>query len=137
MRIPNHPDLKKLHVAVVDDHEPFRVGTCRLLERRGFASSGFGSVAEFIGSGEVTRIDCLILDVGMPEIDGFALFDCLRETNYQFPIIFCSGQDRNEKMEQALSRDGVSFLQKPVQADTLAEAVRTACATASSKPPRS
>ncbi len=123
-----HP--KQLLVAIVDDYEPFRTATCRTLEGAGFATQAFGSVAEFIRSGALVRIGCLILDVTMPEIDGFALQECLRSTNYELPIIFCSGVENDHAMARALANGASSFLRKPVSAPQLIKAVHDACARA-------
>jgi len=83
---------------------------------------------EFINSWAIARIDCLLLDISMPDVNGFALQNCLRNTNYQFPIIFCSGQDALGDKERALANGAVYFLQKPVRSEELITAVRTACA---------
>lgn len=124
--MPNS-NLGKISVAIVDDHEPFRVATCALLKARGFTTVSYGCVKDFIHSGSMARIQCLILDVGMPEIDGFALQECLRDTNYEFPIIFCTGQDSDEAKNRALTNGAVYFLRKPVDSDALITAICSAC----------
>lgn len=122
-----HPPGKKRFVAIVDDHEPFRRGICALLNARGYAAFDYDSVPRFIASGAMTKIDCLILDIGMPEIDGFALHECLRQTNYQFPVIFCTGRDPDEQIQNALANGAAGVLRKPVNPETLFEAVASAC----------
>ncbi|HEX2854945.1 MAG TPA: response regulator [Opitutaceae bacterium] len=121
-------------VAIVDDHEPFRRGICALLGARGYTACDFDSVPRFIESGAMSRIDCLILDVAMPEIDGLALHACLRQTNYQFPVIFCTGYDADDRIRNALAEGAVGVLQKPVDPKTLLDAVASACARSSGRP---
>jgi FixJ family two-component response regulator len=118
---------KKPFISIVDDHEGFRVSLCQLLDTLGYPSKAYGSVVEFIKSNAVRQTDCLILDVGMPEIDGFALQKCISDTNYEVPIIFCTGLDDDEAKERALANGAVHFLQKPVKPAVLAEAILSAC----------
>lgn len=122
------PPAKQRRVAIVDDHEPFRRGISALLNSRGYAVSDFESVPQFIASGVMARIDCLILDVAMPGIDGVALHECLRQTNFEFPVIFCTGFDADERIQTALANGAAGMLQKPVRAELLFEAVESACA---------
>jgi FixJ family two-component response regulator len=126
------PPGKQRRIAIVDDHEPFRRGICALLNSRGYAVSDFDSVPRFIASGVMKQIDCLILDVAMPGIDGVSLHECLRQTNYDFPIIFCTGHDADNRIQNALANGAAGMLQKPVNAETLFDAVAAACARRSS-----
>ena|ERR1700761_8955282 len=124
----NSPPVKKpLRVAVVDDHEPFRKALCGLLERRGYSTWSFDSVAPFVESRAMTRIDCLILDLGLPETDDLSLEECLRQTNSQFPIILCMGRDISGRLAKALGNRASVVLQKPVTSHTLMNAVDVAC----------
>lgn len=131
-----YPLEKQRRVAIVDDHEPFRRGICALLNSRGYAVCDFDSVPRFIASGAMTKIDCLILDVAMPGIDGVSLHECLRQTNYQFPVIFCTGRDADDRIQSALANGAAGMLQKPVNAETLLDAVASACARQESESKR-
>jgi len=128
------PLSKKPLVAVVDDNKSFRTATCRVLEAAGFATSGFRSVPDFIRSGVLLRLNCLVLDVTMPDIDGFALQECLRSTKYDLPIIFCSGLENDRAIARAIANGAASFLRKPVTAQQLVTAVRAACGLPALKP---
>lgn len=114
-------------IAVVDDHQPTRTTICRLLERQGYATCNFGSVAEFIRFNEKRKIACLVSDVRMPEIDGVFLHECLRQTNFVFPVIFCTGHDLDDRLEQAIANGAYGLLRKPVKSEALLQAVAAAC----------
>ncbi len=118
---------KKLLIAIVDDYEPFRSATACLLESCGFATCSFESVVEFVGSGTISTIDCLLLDIRMPEIGGFAFQDCLRHTNYAFPVILCSGQNLHGDEVRALENGAFRFLSKPLDRDRLVATIQEAC----------
>jgi len=116
-------------IAVVDDHKATRVEMCRLLDRQGYATCHFSSVAEFIRSNEISKIDCLLSDVRMPEIDGISLQACLKNTNLQFPVIFCTGGEIDERLKGALANGVFALLRKPVSSDRLLETIEAACAS--------
>ena len=124
--MPSVPRAPKLTIAIVDDHAGFRTAAVQILETAGYAVEGFSSVAAFVASGALLRIHCLMLDVGMPEIDGLALQECLRCTNYELPIVFCSGHP--EAKARAIANGAAAFLPKPVTASRLLKTIRTACA---------
>lgn len=124
MTLVKKPEMPR--VAVVDDNESFRSAVCRILENNGFAAEAHESVADFIREGGLVRAECLVLDVVMPEIDGLSLQSCLRGTNYNVPIIFCSGVSDHKAQQTALANGAVSFLAKPFEPKRLVEAVRSA-----------
>ena len=126
MQRDNHPE-KRVLIAVVDDDEPFRKALHDLLHALGYKADCFGSVVDFVNAGAMTRTDCLILDISMPDLDGFALQGCLRGTNYDIPIIFCSGVTDEAAKQRALTNGAVTFLEKPVKAAMLLAAIRAAC----------
>ncbi len=99
----------------------------RALETAGFAVKSFSSVVEFVNSSVLTRIDCLILDISLPGIDGLKLQECIRSTNYELPIVFCSGAKDDTARARAMSGGAVCFLEKPVSPQQLVDVVRAAC----------
>jgi FixJ family two-component response regulator len=62
----------------------------------------------------------------MPDIDGIALQNGLRSTNYELPIVFCSGTENEEVRARALAGGAVSFLKKPVSPQQLVDAIEAA-----------
>lgn len=125
---------KKPLVAIVDDHDLFRKATSRVLETKGFEIKAFGSVAEFVRAGVLSRIHCLVLDVTMPEINGIALQQCLRQTNHELPIVFCSGTEDEAVRAKAIAGGAASFLRKPVSPQQLVDAIGSAVARSAAQP---
>lgn len=121
------PFPKPLHIAVLDDHQPTRVAMCRLLEDHGYTTCHFGSVKEFIASHEKAAIACLVSDVRMPGIDGISLYEGLQKTNFTFPVIFCTGQELDQRLFRTLDKGVSALLRKPIEADVLLKAVAAAC----------
>lgn len=99
----------------------------QILESAAFETKSFASVPEFVNSGLLARVDCLVLDVGLPGIDGLKLQECIRATNYELPIVFCSGATDDTVKARALANGAASFLQKPVTSEKLVAVVRALC----------
>ena len=60
--------------------------------------------------------DLAIVDLGMPELDGFALISHLRQTprTIDLPIIVATSRNDSEAIERAFSAGATSFVTKPV-----------------------
>ncbi len=67
---------------------------------------------------------CLVLDVGLPGLDGLALQHRLRQAGRSLPIIFLTGTGDIPMSVQAIKAGAVDFLTKPVAGATLLAAVR-------------
>ena len=70
--------------------------------------------------------DLMILDLGLPAGDGFSVLERMKinESLSSMPVIVFSGRDRVGNQDRALKAGASSFLQKPVENDTLLAAIR-------------
>lgn len=70
---------------------------------------------EALGDLAVTRYDLIILDVGLPEIDGFELCNHIRamDANADTPIMFLSGDSSESRRDEAVRSGGDDFVSKP------------------------
>lgn len=64
-------------------------------------------------------IDCVVLDLVMPGLDGMATLELLRAAKADLPVILSSGYDGRELGNLPSETTGVSFLQKPYTLDRL------------------
>lgn len=110
----------------MDDDAGSRRALELLLKALGCECEPFESVRAFLHAHAMRRADCIILDFAMPEIDGLTAQKALRQTNYNGPIIFCSGYAEEEIREQALNLGAVQFLRKPVRKPELLQALQAA-----------
>jgi FixJ family two-component response regulator len=113
-------------VSIVDDDESVRESLPDLLNEFGFASETFSSAEEFLASGEISRTQCLILDVVMPGMCGPELQDELNRRKIKIPIIFITGR-RDERLRSRLIEKGaIAFLIKPFSDAAMLEALNCA-----------
>jgi two-component system, sensor histidine kinase ChiS len=109
------------HVLYVDDHEINLEVLRPRLERRGYrvttATSGEAALRVF----REQIPDLAILDLMMPHMDGYQLFEQLRtsETGRHAPIVFLTARDLEEDRLKGLHLGAVDYLTKPVNPDLL------------------
>lgn len=116
-------------VAIVDDEEPVRRGLERLLRSWGFRPEGFASGELFLESLATHRPDCLILDLHMPGMDGFAVLDRLSAMHAGIPVVIITGYDTPESRDRA-ERCGVAgYMRKPLDGQALADTIRASIGT--------
>ena len=65
--------MSQVLIAIVDDEEPVRDATKRLVRSLGYHASTFGSANEFLKFEQIHDTSCLITDVQMPGLNGIDL----------------------------------------------------------------
>ncbi len=114
-------------VLVVDDDESVLDSLRLLFESAGYRSTGFGSAEELLESGLVESACCLILDIELPGMSGFALQEVLTASRTPVRVIFITGHDRPGMEAQALSLGAMAYLRKPFVGQAILDAIQPAC----------
>jgi FixJ family two-component response regulator len=115
-------------VFIVDDDLSVRRSLARLLTTFGYATETFAGAREFLERGPAEGPGCLLLDVRMPEESGFELFERLKSTGRDLPVIFITGHGDIPMAVRAIKAGAVDFLVKPFDEDALINAVEQAVA---------
>jgi len=113
-------------IAVVDDEEPVRIALRRLLRSAGLDVETFPSGVEFLESLLTRRPDCVLLDLHMPLMNGFEVQARLAESSAPVPVVIITGHDSTETRDRALAGRPVAYLRKPVNDQTLLDAIELA-----------
>lgn len=93
-----------------------------LLKSVGLKTLSYGRPSELM-SAPFDEACCVILDVRMPEMSGLEVFKRLRERGIETPVIFISGFGDLPMAVDALRAGALHFLEKPVEDQTLIDAV--------------
>jgi two-component system cell cycle sensor histidine kinase/response regulator CckA len=115
-------------ILLVEDEEAVRAFASRALASRGYtvheASTGTEALAVMEEAGG--KIDLVVSDVVMPEMDGPSLLRELRKTRPELKIIFVSGYAEDAFARNLPEGEVFSFLPKPFSLKQLATAVKEA-----------
>ena len=122
-----------LTVFVIDDDEDIRKSLHRALERRGYLVECHASAASFLGGFDPRRAGCLVLDYGMPGMNGLDLQERLAASGCPLPIIFITGHGGVPESVQAIKAGALDFLEKPFRQSVLIERIEAAFALAAER----
>jgi two-component system, LuxR family, response regulator FixJ len=118
-------------VYVVDDDESVRQSLARLLRAAGYQAESCASAAEFMARVRCDGPACAVIDVRMPDVSGFELFQQLQERCPGLPVVFITGHGDVAMADRAVKAGATEFLVKPVDEAVLLRAVDRALAGAS------
>jgi FixJ family two-component response regulator len=113
-------------VFVVDDDLSVRESLQGLIRASGWQAQTFASAGEFLARPRAACPNCLILDISLPDLTGLELQKLLAADHADMPIIFVTGHRDVPMTVQAMKAGAVEFLTKPLSADVLLNAVRSA-----------
>ena len=113
-------------VYVVDDDPSVRVAMERLLKSVGLTIKTCASAREFLDQASPEWSGCLIVDLRMPGMGGLDLQDQLSARQVSLPVIFLTGYGTVPASVRAMKAGAVDFLEKPVDDQTLLDAVHKA-----------
>ena len=113
-------------IAVVDDEISVRKALNRLLRLAGLKVETFASGTEFLQSLGNHTPDCVVLDLHMPETDGFEIECQLAHSNLRVPVVIITGRDTPGDHERLIKGGATAFLLKPVDGQALLAAIAAA-----------
>jgi FixJ family two-component response regulator len=115
-------------IHVVDDDQSMRTALLRLLDAAGFEARGYASTGDFLLHPPPDRPGCVLLDIRMPGPSGLDLQAAMRRQGIALPVVFLTGHADVASSVRAMKAGAVDFLTKPVQRQTLLEALGRALA---------
>ncbi|MCP5024904.1 MAG: response regulator transcription factor, partial [Actinomycetia bacterium] len=104
---------------VVDDEENLRTMLCAALRHHGFEISDASNGRDALAAIEETKPDLVVLDVMMPDLDGFEVCRRLRADNNHTPVLFLTARDSTEDKVRGLTLGGDDYLEKPFSLEEL------------------
>ena len=91
--------MSKLQVVIIEDEKPIADTLVHILEIEGFEVNWFSTATEGLQFIQTQSVDLLLLDVGLPDINGFDLCKKIR-TFSDLPIIFLTA--RNDEIDRVV-----------------------------------
>jgi diguanylate cyclase (GGDEF)-like protein len=113
-------------VLIVDDSRTIRAALEAMVKRLGHDPASAGTGNEALERFLRERPDLILLDVTMPDMDGYEVARRLRKLSGEdwLPIIFLSASDEDQDLDQAIDAGGDDYLVKPVSQVVLGAKIR-------------
>jgi excisionase family DNA binding protein len=110
-------------VLIVDDDERVREYVRVNLEMEGYAVREAGNAEEGLGVLEEVSPDLILLDVMMPEVDGWEMLRRVQERHGvgEIPVVMFSGKVNEQSAQEATARGAQGFVGKPFDPQQLIE----------------
>jgi two-component system, OmpR family, response regulator len=114
-----------MRILIAEDDEVLADGLCNSMRQQGYAVDcvNDGLAAKLILSGE-QPFDLVILDLGLPKVDGFSVLRSLRENNRQVPVIILTARDAEGDRVKGLDLGADDYMIKPFSLPELEARVR-------------
>jgi two-component system response regulator FixJ len=113
-------------VHVVEDDSGMRDALTMMLHGAGMSVRGYASAEELLEQIDNTNPGCLLVDVRLPGMDGFALHRYLAARGSEPAVVLITGHGDIPLAVAALKAGVVDFVEKPFDPSTLLESVREA-----------
>jgi two-component system OmpR family response regulator len=111
-------------VLVVDDQPNIRDMLTTVLRFHGFAVSTASTAAEAVSVDAQVRPDVVVLDIRLPDGDGFSVCQRLRADGREVGIVFLTARDAATDKVAGLTLGGDDYVTKPFSVDELVARVR-------------
>jgi len=114
-------------IILVDDHPIFRTGLRQILEDEGTFEivAEAGNVADCLSAASTLRPDFIITDLSMPDKDGYAVVEWVRENLEETRVIIISMHSHKDFVEKAMKCGAHGFIAKEDAGAELIDALQT------------
>ena len=116
-------------IYVIDDDPGVRRSLERLLDAFGFEVASYATPDAFLGIAGSIVGGCVLLDLRMPDMDGFEVHARLRLINPHLPVIVVTAQGDVPTAVRAMKAGASDFIEKPYSDDALIAAIESALKT--------
>jgi two-component system CheB/CheR fusion protein len=113
-------------VFIVEDDEGLRTALTMVLENEGLHARAYPTAMDFLAAYRRGRSGCILIDIGLPGMNGLQLQQRLKSEAIELPVVIVSGRGEVALAVQAMRDGAVDFLQKPVNDRMLIDTVRRA-----------
>ncbi|MBR0902733.1 response regulator transcription factor [Bradyrhizobium liaoningense] len=120
-------------IYVIDDDPAIRRSLERLLDAVGFQVASYTTPKAFLDIAHSLLGGCVLLDLRMPEMDGFEVHARLRLINPDLPVIVVTAQGDVQTAVRAMKAGAVDFIEKPYSDEALIAAIESALKTSTEK----
>ena len=107
-------------ICVVDDDISVRRALSALIGSMGYRCAGYASAEALLASDDAEAASCIVTDIHMPGLDGFALKQLFDARGHHACVIMITARAETHLERRAFEAGAICFLRKPLLADALA-----------------
>lgn len=112
-----------IRIALIDDDPSVRSAVSRLLRSHDFACSTYESAESALQDPTLPQTHCMVIDVQLPGMSGFALRDHLLRDGVRVPSVFITGHSEGLPSDWAHAMGNSPCLFKPFDGSLLMNAI--------------
>ncbi|MEK7109261.1 MAG: ATP-binding protein [Patescibacteria group bacterium] len=122
---PNNASMFAKRVLVVDDNAPAADSLVKLLNMLGARAEALYSGADALAHEALSGFDAIVLDIGMPHMDGYKVVQTLRARGLKIPVIALTGYGLASDVQKAKDAGFTTHLTKPAGIEELRETFKS------------
>jgi two-component system OmpR family response regulator len=111
-------------VLVVDDEESITQLICTVLRYEGFVVETAADGRAAVKAARTFRPDLIVLDVMLPDLDGFEVYRRIEDSSARVPVLFLTARDSTEDRVHGLTLGADDYMGKPFSLEELVARVR-------------
>lgn len=113
-------------IGIIDDDAGLRDSLALVLRFRNYSVLEFSSGEDLLASQDLSRLECMILDLKMPGVTGLEVLETYRARGLTAPIIIVTAFGDIASAKRALKSGAFDFLEKPVHEEEMTRVVSEA-----------
>lgn len=116
--------MRGMRILIVEDDATLSSGLARILGGEGYAVDAFGNGEHALAALAREQFDLVILDVGLPGMDGFEVLRRLRDAGGRMPVLVLTARDAVSERVHGLELGADDYMAKPFAMPELVARVR-------------
>jgi two-component system response regulator (stage 0 sporulation protein F) len=108
---------------IVDDQQGIRLLLNEVLKKEGYVTYLAANGAEALRYAEEESMDCVLLDMKIPGMDGIEILKCLKEKWPQLPVFMMTAYGELDVVQEALELGAIRYFTKPFDIFEVRDAV--------------
>lgn len=127
----HHNQALSVTVYVIDDDRSVRAMISRMVADVGEGAAScaphpFAGAQDFLDALDDLRSGCILLDLRMPDLDGFSLLAELARRDVDWPVVVMTGASDVASAVRAMKLGAIDYLEKPIRIDALEASLASA-----------
>ncbi|PIS27974.1 MAG: hypothetical protein COT43_07705 [Candidatus Marinimicrobia bacterium CG08_land_8_20_14_0_20_45_22] len=115
--------MSRYNILIVDDEPNVCNFLTEFLEYKGFTSHSTLSGKEALSALSSEHFDLVLLDLIMPEMNGFEILERIRKDQPKLPVIILTGVKDKNIANDSIAMGAVDFIPKPIDLERLENSI--------------